>query len=292
MTTERTSSDAVIQEPQQQESDLLTDNTTEEQLQTEVEQGLSEGAKENVESGESEVSDQGAETTEVSNNDSTQPQEQEQGSRTYSHDEVSKIQSSYDKRAADNEKTINQLQEQVNQLQESQTHTTQQYSEQQILTAKEKFVYDKEQWLIQQGVDEGQARTQARQEGESAAQTAMAQLKLDQEKQSIEQQKQELDRQARITVTNQIANRYNVPAADLEGFTTPEQMEKYASAVSQTNKVVRETTPQLNTSGDVPPDNIPSNDDDIIDRFASGDPKITMDMYEGAMKRLNPNWHG
>ena len=69
-------------------------------------------------------------------------------------------------------------------------------------------------------------------------------------------------------------------------------MEKYAAAVSQTNKVVRETTPQLNTSGDVPPDNIPSNDEDVIDRFASGDPKITMEMYERAMKNTNPNWHG
>ena len=291
MTTERTSSDAVVQEPQQQESDLLTDNTPQEQVDAEAAQGLSEGAKENVESGEPEQSDQGAETTEVSNNNSTeQPKEQEQ--RAYSHEEVSKIQSSYDKRASDNEKTINQLQEQVNQLQETSTQTSQQYSEQQILTAKEKFVMDKSQWLIQQGVDEAQARTQARQEGESAAQTAMAQLRLDQEKQSIEQQKQELDRQARLTVTNQIANRYNVPVSDLDGFTTPEQMEKYASAVSQTNRVVKETTPQLNTSGDVPPDNIPSNDEDIIDRFASGDPKITMEMYERAMRNVNPNWHG
>tara|TARA_R100001594_G_scaffold2530_1_gene10140 strand:- start:105 stop:980 length:876 start_codon:yes stop_codon:yes gene_type:complete len=291
MTTERTSSDAVVQEPQQQESDLLTDNTPQEQVEAEAAQGLSEGAKENVESGEPEQSDQGAETTEVSNNNSTeQPKEQEQ--RSYSHEEVSKIQSSYDKRASDNEKTINQLQEQVNQLQETSTQTSQQYSEQQILTAKEKFVMDKSQWLIQQGVDEAQARTQARQEGESAAQTAMAQLQLDQEKQSIEQQKQELDRQARLTVTNQIANRYNVSVSDLDSFTTPEQMEKYASAVSQTNRVVKETTPQLNTSGDVPPDNIPSNDEDVIDRFASGDPKITMEMYERAMKNTNPNWHG
>ena len=120
----------------------------------------------------------------------------------------------------------------------------------------------------------------------------MAQLKLDQEKQQIEKQKQDLDRQARITVVNQIATRYNVSATELDTFSTPEQMEKYASAVSQTNRVVKETTPQLNTSGDVPPDNIPSNDDDIIDRFASGDPKITMEMYERAMRNVNPNWHG
>ena len=291
MTTERTSSDAVTQEPQQQESDLLTDNTTEEQLQTEVDQGLSEGAKENVESGEPEVSNQGAETTEVSNNDSTQPPQQEEN-RAYSHEEVSKIQSSYDKRAAENDKQVSQLQEQVNQLQQQSTTQNQQYSEQQIVGARDSFIRDKTQWLVQQGVDESQATMQARQEGEAAAQTAMAQMKLDQEKQSIEQQKQELDRQAKVTVTNQIASRYNVSAGDLEGFTTPQQMEKYAAAVSQTNKVVRETTPQLNTSGDVPPDNIPSNDDDILDRFASGDPKITMDMYEGAMKRMNPNWNG
>ena len=289
MTTERTSSDAVTQEPQQQESNLLTDNTTEEQLNTEVEQGLSEGAKENVESGEPESSNQGAETTEVSNNDSTQ---QPQEIRTYSHDEVSKMQSSYDKRASENDKQVSQLQEQVDNLQQQSTAQNQQYSEQQIVGARDTFIRDKTQWLVQQGVDESQAVTQARQEGESAAQTAMAQMKLDQEKQSIEQQKQELDRQAKVTVTNQIASKYNVSAGDLEGFTTPQQMEKYAAAVSQTNKVVRETTPQLNTSGDVPPDNIPSNDDDILDRFASGDPKITMDMYEGAMKRMNPNWNG
>ena len=289
MTTERTSSDAVTQEPQQQESDLLTDTTTEEQLNTEVEQGLSEGAKENVESGEPEASNQGAGTTEVSNNDSTQ---QPQEIRTYSHDEVSKMQSSYDKRASENDKQVSQLQEQVNNLQQQSTTQNQQYSEQQIVSARDTFIRDKTQWLVQQGVDESQAVTQARQEGESAAQTAMAQIRLDQEKQSIEQQKLELDRQAKVTVTNQIAGRYNVPAGDLEGFTTPEQMEKYAAPVSQTNKVVRETTPQLNTSGDVPPDNIPSNDDDIIGRFGAGDPKITMDMYEGAMRRQNPNWNG
>ena len=287
MTTERTSSDAVAQEPQQQDSNLLIDNTPEEQVAVEVEQGLSEGAKETVDSGESEQSNQGAEPTEVTDNNS----KQQEDNRTYSNQEVSKIQSSYDKRAADNDKVISQLQEQVNQLKETTTQTTQQYSEQQIVSAKEKFVMDKTQWLVQQGVDDQQARTQARQEGEAAAQTAMGQLKLDQERQSIEQQRAELDRQAKLTVTNQIANKYNVSATELEGFTTPDQMEKYASAISQKNRVVKETTPQLNTSGDVPPDNIPSNDDDVIDRFASGDPKITMEMYERAMRNTNPNWH-
>lgn len=288
MTTERTSSDAVTQEPQQQESDLLTDNTTEEQLQTEVDQGLSEGAKENVESGEPEVSNQGAETTEVSNNDSTQLLD----NRNYSHQEVSKIQSSYDKRASELEKANNELQQQVGQLRENQETQTLQYSEQQIRSAQDAFVRDKAQWLVSQGLDEQQAFQQASQEGVQAAQSAMQQIQLDKERQAIEQQKQAIDNQAKITATNQIANKYGVHPSDLEGFTTPQQMEKYAAAVSQTNKVVRETTPQLNTSGDVPPDNIPSNDDDILDRFASGDPKITMDMYEGAMKRMNPNWNG
>jgi hypothetical protein len=288
MTTEKTSSDAVAQESQQEDPNLLNDITPQEQVDAEVDKGLSQGAEETVESGEPEKQESGAEPTEVIENNS-QP---EQESKSYSNEEVSKIQSSYDKRAAEQDKTIEELKNQVSQLQETSVQTTQQYSEQQILSAKEKFVYDKTQWLIQQGVDDQQARNQAIQEGEAAAQTAMAQLKLDQEKQQIEKQKQDLDRQARITVVNQIANRYNVSATELDTFSTPEQMEKYASAVSQTQRVVKETTPQLNTSGDVPPDNIPSNDEDIIDRFASGDPKITMDMYEGAMRRLNPNWHG
>ena len=288
MTTEKTSSDAVAQESQQEDPNLLNDITPQEQVDAEVDKGLSQGAEETVESGEPEKQESGAEPTEVIENNSQPKQE----SKSYSNEEVSKIQSSYDKRAAEQDKTIEELKNQVTQLQETSVQTTQQYSEQQILTAKEKFVYDKTQWLIQQGVDDQQARNQAIQEGEAAAQTAMAQLKLDQEKQQIEKQKQDLDRQARITVVNQIANRYNVSATELEMFSTPEQMEKYASAVSQTQRVVKETTPQLNTSGDVPPDNIPSNDEDIIDRFASGDPKITMDMYEGAMRRLNPNWHG
>ena len=98
--------------------------------------------------------------------------------------------------------------------------------------------------------------------------------------------------ETRITATYQIANKYGVNAADLVGFDTPQQMERYAAALSQTNKVVQDNTPKFNTSGDVPPDNIPSNDDDIIDSFARGDPKITTEMYEGAMRRLNPNWHG
>jgi len=289
MTTERTSSDAVAQESQQEDPNLLNDITPQEQVDAEVDKGLSQGAEETVESGEPEKQESGAEPTEVTTDNTQQP---EQESKSYSNEEVSKIQSSYDKRAAEQDKTIEELKNQVAQLQETSVQTTQQYSEQQILSAKEKFVYDKTQWLIQQGVDDQQARNQAIQEGESAAQTAMAQLKLDQEKQQIEKQKQDLDRQARITVISQIANRYNVSATELEMFSTPEQMEKYASAVSQTQRVVKETTPQLNTSGDVPPDNIPSNDEDIIDRFASGDPKITMDMYEGAMRRLNPNWHG
>ena len=71
MTTERTSSDNVAQESQQQDPNLLNDNTPQEQVDAEVEQGLSEGAKENVESGESVTQDQGAETTEVSNADLT-----------------------------------------------------------------------------------------------------------------------------------------------------------------------------------------------------------------------------
>jgi hypothetical protein len=289
MTTERTSSDAVIQEPQQQESDLLTDNTTEEQLQTEVEQGLSEGAKENVESGEPEVSNQGAETTEVTNQDLTQ----QDADRNYSHQEVSKIQSSYDKRAADHEKTINDLQQQVDQMKQNQEAQTMQYSEQQIRAAQDAFVRDKAQWLVaNQGLDEQQAYQQASQEGVQAAQSAMMQIQLDKERQAIEQQKQAINDQARITATNQIANKYGVNAADLVGFDTPQQMERYAAALSQKNQVVQDNTPKFNTSGDVPPDNIPSNDNDIIDRYGSGDPKITVDMYEGAMKRQNPNWHG
>ena len=289
MTTERTSSENVAQESQQQDPNLLNDNTPQEQVDAEVEQGLSEGAKENVESGESVTQDQGAETTEVSNADLTQ----QDANRNYSHQEVSKIQSSYDKRAADHEKTINDLQQQVTQMQQTQETQTMQYSEQQIRAAQDSFIRDKAQWLVaNQGMDEQQAFQHASQEGAQAAQSAMMQIQLNKEKQSIEQQKQELDRQARLTVTNQIANRYNVSVSDLDSFTTPEQMEKYASAVSQTNRVVKETTPQLNTSGDVPPDNIPSNDEDVIDRFASGDPKITMEMYERAMKNTNPNWHG
>ena len=90
MTTERTSSDAVAQESQQQDPNLLNDVTPQEQVDVEVEQGLSEGAKENVESGESVAQDQGAETTEVSNTDFTQQND----NRTYTHQEVSKIQSS------------------------------------------------------------------------------------------------------------------------------------------------------------------------------------------------------
>ena len=289
MTTERTSSDNVAQESQQQDPNLLNDNTPQEQVDAEVEQGLSEGAKENVESGESVTQDQGAETTEVSNADLTQ----QDANRNYSHQEVSKIQSSYDKRAADHEKTINDLQQQVTQMQQTQETQTMQYSEQQIRAAQDSFIRDKAQWLVaNQGMDEQQAFQHASQEGAQAAQSAMMQIQLNKEKQSIEQQKQAINDQARITATNQIANKYGVNAADLVGFDTPQQMERYAAALSQTNKVVQDNTPKFNTSGDVPPDNIPSNDDDIIDRFASGDPKITMEMYERAMKNTNPNWHG
>ena len=289
MTTERTSSDNVAQESQQQDPNLLNDNTPQEQVDAEVAQGLSEGAKENVESGESVTQDQGAETTEVSNADLTQ----QDANRNYTHQEVSKIQSSYDKRAADHEKTINDLQQQVTQMQQTQETQTMQYSEQQIRAAQDSFIRDKAQWLVaNQGMDEQQAFQHASQEGAQAAQSAMMQIQLNKEKQSIEQQKQAINDQARITATNQIANKYGVNAADLVGFDTPQQMERYAAALSQTNKVVQDNTPKFNTSGDVPPDNIPSNDDDIIDRFASGDPKITMEMYERAMKNTNPNWHG
>ena len=288
MTTERTSSDNVAQESQQQDPNLLDDNTPQEQVDAEVEQGLSEGAKENVESGESVTQDEGAETTEVSNADLTQ----QDANRNYSHQEVSKIQSSYDKRAADHEKTINDLQQQVTQMQQTQETQTMQYSEQQIRAAQDSFIRDKAQWLVaNQGMDEQQAFQHASQEGAQAAQSAMLQIQLNKEKQSIEQQKQAINDQARINATNQIANKYGVNAADLVGFDTPQQMERYAAALSQTNKVVQDNTPKFNTSGDVPPDNIPSNDDDIIDRFASGDPKITTEMYAGAMRRTNPNWH-
>ena len=287
MTTEKTSSDAVAQESQQQDPNLLNDVTPQEQVDVEVEQGLSEGAKENVESGESVAQDQGAETTEVSNTDFTQQND----NRTYTHQEVSKIQSSYDKRAADLEKNNNQLQEQINQLKETQQTQTLQYSEQQIRAAQDAFTRDKAQWLVSQGMEEQQAYQQASQEGVAAAQQALQQMQLNQERQTIEQQKQAINEQARITATNQIANKYGVDPAELVGFDTPQQMEKYASALSQSNKVVKDAAPKFNTSGDVPPDNIPSNDADIIDRFAAGDPKITMEMYEGAMRRTNPNWH-
>ena len=166
-----------------------------------------------------------------------------------------------------------------------------QYSEQQIKAAQDAFTRDKAQWLVSQGMEEQQAYHQASQEGAAAAQQALQQMQLNQEKQTIEQQKQAINDQATITATNQIANKYGVDPAELVGFDTPQQMEKYASALSQSNKVVKDAAPKFNTSGDVPPDNIPSNDADVIDRFAAGDPKITMEMYEGAMRRTNPNWH-
>lgn len=289
MTTERSSSDTVTENPQQQDSDLLTDNTTEEQLQTEVEQGLSEGAKKTSETGVSEDTNQGAETTEVSDVTTTTETEE---TRNYSHGEVSKIQSSYDKRAADNEKTIGELKTELNTLKDQTQTQTQQYSDQQIIGARDSFIRDKAQWLVEQGVEQQAAHSQAQQEGNAAANTAMNQIKLDQERQYLDQAKAELNRQAKVTATSQIGQKYNVPVSELNSFSTPEQMEKYAAAVSQTNKVVKETTPQLNTSGDVPPDHIPTNDEDILDRFAAGDPKITMGMYEQAQKRMNPNWNG
>ena len=177
-----------------------------------------------------------------------------------------------------------------------------QKAEQQRVTAEEQANLNKlddqvatyEQQLAQkyvtQGLDEQMARQLANDQALMAKEAYMA--KIETAKVNREQQKfqGELSQRTQLAKAYELAAQYQVPYQELQDINDPVTMEKMAKNLFRTRKLeeqlAKNTPSQTMTNASPSPDVAPTNAEDVIDRYNSGDPNVTTDMARTAAKKL------
>ena len=177
-----------------------------------------------------------------------------------------------------------------------------QKAEQQRVTAEEQANLNKlddqvatyEQQLAQkyvtQGLDEQMARQLANDQALMAKEAYLA--KIETAKVSREQQKfqGELSQRTQLAKAYELAAQYQVPYQELQDINDPVTMEKMAKNLFRTKKLeeqlAKNTPAQTMTNASPSPDVAPTDAEDVIDRYNSGDPNVTTDMARTAAKKL------
>ena len=194
-----------------------------------------------------------------------------------------KYQSSTDKRMAELETQLQKAEQQRVQAEEQANLNK---LDDQVATYEQQLA----QKYVTQGLDEQMARQLANDQALMAKEAYLA--KIETAKVSREQQKfqGELSQRTQLAKAYELAAQYQVPYQELQDINDPVTMEKMAKNLFRTKKLeeqlAKNTPAQTMTNASPSPDVAPTDAEDVIDRYNSGDPNVTTDMARTAAKKL------
>tara|TARA_R100000322_G_scaffold106021_1_gene67549 strand:+ start:490 stop:1344 length:855 start_codon:yes stop_codon:yes gene_type:complete len=194
-----------------------------------------------------------------------------------------KYQSSTDKRMAELETQLQKAEQQRIQAEEQANLNK---LDDQVATYEQQLA----QKYVTQGLDEQMARQLANDQALMAKEAYLA--KIETAKVSREQQKfqGELSQRTQLAKAYELAAQYQVPYQELQDINDPVTMEKMAKNLFRTKKLeeqlAKNTPAQTMTNASPSPDVAPTDAEDVIDRYNSGDPNVTTDMARTAAKKL------
>ena len=194
-----------------------------------------------------------------------------------------KYQSSTDKRMAELETQLQKAEQQRVQAEEQANLNK---LDDQVATYEQQLA----QKYVTQGLDEQMARQLANDQALMAKEAYMA--KIETAKVNREQQKfqGELSQRTQLAKAYELTAQYQVPYQELQDINDPVTMEKMAKNLFRTKKLeeqlAKNTPAQTMTNASPSPDVAPTDAEDVIDRYNSGDPNVTTDMARTAAKKL------
>lgn len=194
-----------------------------------------------------------------------------------------KYQSSTDKRMAELETQLQKAEEQRIKAEE-----------QANLNKLDEQVASYEQQLTQkymtQGLDEQMARQLANDNAIMAKEAYVAKMENAKIAREIQGKNQEMNQRTQLAKAYELAAQYQVPYQELQDIDNPVVMEKMAKNLFRTKKLeeqlAKNTPAQTMTNASPSPDVAPTDAEDVIDRYNSGDPNVTTDMARTAAKKL------
>ena len=146
------------------------------------------------------------------------------------------------------------------------------------------------QQYIDRGFDESTAKQEATRNAAMAKQAYMAKVQADSVLARQRQVEQELNSRTQLAKAYELASQHQVPYTELQDFSDPVAMERHAKALSRIAKLeksIQANTPGQQMTGASPAADVaPTNSEDVIDRYNSGDPGVTTEMARTAAKKL------
>ena len=221
-----------------------------------------------------EVSPQSEPQTQPSGTVSTKPTAQE---------ELRKYQSATDRQIADMKSQL-QKEQQARALAEQQTNANNLNAEVANYT---NTLY---QQYVDRGFDDSTARQEATRNAAMAKEAYMAKVQAESVLSRQREVEQQLNSRTQLAKAYELASQHQVPYTELQDFSDPIAMERHAKALSRINKLeksIQANTPGQQMSGSSPAADVaPTNSEDVIDRYNSGDPGVTTEMARTAAKKL------
>ena len=247
--------------------EVLTDTSTEQVAETT--QDLNETADSPIE-----VSPQSEPQTQTSETVSKKPT---------AEDELRKYQSATDKQIAD-------MKAQLKQEQEARALAEQQTNQRNLDSEVQAYTQQLTQQYVSKGFDEQTARDTASQQAYAMKEAYLAKVKAESVVSRQRQVEEELNSRTQLAKAYELASQHQVPYTELQDFNDPVAMERHAKALSRIAKLeksIQANTPGQQMSGSSPAADVaPTNSEDVIDRYNSGDPGVTTEMARTAAKKL------
>ena len=206
--------------------------------------------------------------------------------KTFSQQEVSKLQSAEHKNQEQLKQELQQMRTQMDELKTQNQKAVQQETASMVESKKIQYAEKLTNDFIDQGYDANAARKLANRQATDEASIYMQRMEISQEKERLNEQREKNQLENRLTTKHKIANQYGINPSDLDVYTTPEQMEAYAKIAGklvQTGNQLTNSAPSHNTSESVAADGNPQNEQSLIQKYLSGD---RSDQASSAVKRM------
>ena len=235
----------------------------------ETTQDLNETADSSIE-----VSPQSEPQTQSSENVEKKPTAQE---------ELRKFQSATDKQIAD-------MKAQLKQEQQARSLAEQQTNQRNLDSEVATYTNNLYQQYVGRGFDEQTARETAMQQAHAMKQAYLAKVQAENVLARQGEVEQELNSRTQMAKAYELSSQFGVPYTELQEFNDPVAMERHAKALSRIAKLeksIQANTPGQQMTGASPAADVaPTNSEDVIDRYNSGDPGVTTEMARTAAKKL------
>jgi hypothetical protein len=153
-----------------------------------------------------------------------------------------------------------------------------------------KYTNDLRQRYINQGLDDVQAQQMASEQSALAKEAYLAKMEANNIAKKLKDNEGKLNGQVGLARAYELSAQLGVPFSELQDIRDPQMMEKHAKSlyrIKQLEEKYKQVVPAQDMANSSPsPDVAPTDAEDVIDRYNSGDPNVTTDMARTAAKKL------